>query len=60
MKIKQDLVAQLKWVKDSSLKPGIDDDIKVIDSLINDLANEWTIFDKILALLVPPGSFASL
>ncbi len=53
MKIKQDLVAQLKWVKDSTLKPGIDDDIKVIDSLINDLANEWTIFDKILDFLSP-------
>ncbi|MFO5689439.1 hypothetical protein, partial [Klebsiella pneumoniae] len=49
----EEKVTQLKRVKHSSLKPGIDDDIKVIDSLINDLANEWTIFDKILDFLSP-------
>ncbi|MFO5842542.1 hypothetical protein ACLBPJ_29765, partial [Klebsiella pneumoniae] len=44
---------KVKYLKDASLKTGIDDDIKVIDSLINDLANEWTIFDKILDFLSP-------
>lgn len=53
MKIKNDLVAQLRYVKDTELKPGIDKDIYVIDNLIADLNSNETIFVKLINFINP-------
>lgn len=53
LKIRRDLVNQLKNIKDTKLKPGIDQDLKVIDEMLKEYDQNRTLFEELVHFFKP-------